>query len=113
MPAPAPGVAAVPPAALPPSLRSALRDINFQFDQYALTDDAKATLDELGQALKANPQFLVTIEGHADERGTVEYNLALALLALLLAVFGAGRISVDGLFRRRRPELAEDDDGLP
>ena len=68
----------VPPAALPPSLRSALRDINFQFDQYALTDDAKATLDELGQALKANPQFLVTIEGHADERGTVEYNLALA-----------------------------------
>jgi peptidoglycan-associated lipoprotein len=68
----------VPPAAVPPSLRSALRDINFQFDQYALTDDAKATLDELGQALKANPQFLVTIEGHADERGTVEYNLALA-----------------------------------
>ena len=69
---------AVPPAALPPSLRSALRDINFQFDQYSLTDDAKATLDELGQALKANPQFAVTIEGHADERGTVEYNLALA-----------------------------------
>ena len=68
----------MPPAALPPSLRSALRDINFQFDQYALTDDAKATLDELGQALNANPQFLVTIEGHADERGTVEYNLALA-----------------------------------
>jgi peptidoglycan-associated lipoprotein len=68
----------VPPAALPPSLRSALRDINFQFDQYALTDDAKATLDDLGQALKASPQFLLTIEGHADERGTVEYNLALA-----------------------------------
>ena len=67
----------MPPAALPPSMRSALRDINFQFDQYALTDDAKATLDELGQALKANPQFAVTIEGHADERGTVEYNLAL------------------------------------
>ena len=66
-----------PPAALPPSLRSALRDINFQFDQYGLTDDAKATLDELGQALKANPQFAVTIEGHADERGTVEYNIAL------------------------------------
>jgi peptidoglycan-associated lipoprotein len=35
------------------------------------------TLDELGQALKANPEFLVTIEGHADERGTVEYNVAL------------------------------------
>ena len=70
-------VAGLPPSALPPSLRSALRDVNFEFDQYSLTDDAKATLDELGQALKANPQFAVTIEGHADERGTVEYNLAL------------------------------------
>ena len=68
---------ALPPSALPPSLRSALRDVNFEFDQYSLTDDAKATLDELGQALKANPQFAVTIEGHADERGTVEYNIAL------------------------------------
>ena len=70
-------VAGLPPSALPPSLRSALRDVNFEFDQYSLTDDAKATLDELGQALKANPQFAVTIEGHADERGTVEYNIAL------------------------------------
>ena len=61
-----------------PRMRSAVRDVNFEFDQYSLTDDAKATLDELGQALKANPQFAVTIEGHADERGTVEYNLALA-----------------------------------
>jgi peptidoglycan-associated lipoprotein len=74
----APGpVAGLPPAALPPSLRSALRDVNFEFDRYSLTDEAKATLDELAQALKANPQFVVTIEGHADERGTVEYNLAL------------------------------------
>jgi peptidoglycan-associated lipoprotein len=74
---PGTGVAAIPPAALPPSLRSALRDINFEFDQYGLTNEAKASLDELAQALKGNPQFAVTIEGHADERGTVEYNMAL------------------------------------
>jgi peptidoglycan-associated lipoprotein len=67
----------VPPAALPPALRSALQDINFEFDRYALTDDAKRTLDGLAEALKANPQFTVLIEGHADERGTLEYNLAL------------------------------------
>ena len=49
----APGaVAGIPPAALPPSMRSAVRDVNFEFDQYSLTDDAKATLDELGQALR-------------------------------------------------------------
>jgi peptidoglycan-associated lipoprotein len=58
-------------------LRSALRDINYEFDRYALTEEAKRTLDDLGQALKANPQFTVLIEGHADERGTIEYNLAL------------------------------------
>jgi peptidoglycan-associated lipoprotein len=75
--APGAPVAGLPPAALPPSLRSALRDVNFEFDRYHLTDEAKAILDELAQALKANPQFVVTIEGHADERGTVEYNLAL------------------------------------
>ncbi len=71
------GVAAIPPAALPPALRSALQDINFEFDRYELTDEAKHALDELGTALKANPQFRVLIEGHADERGTLEYNLAL------------------------------------
>jgi peptidoglycan-associated lipoprotein len=70
-------VAGLPAAALPPSLRSVLRDINFEFDQYGLTNEAKAALDELAQALKANPPFAVTIEGHADERGTIEYNLAL------------------------------------
>jgi peptidoglycan-associated lipoprotein len=93
------GVAAIPPAALPPSVRSALRDINFQFDQYSLTDEAKATLDELAQALKGNPQFAVTIEGYADERGTAEYNLALgeqraqAARAYLVALgVDAGRI---------------------
>jgi putative oxidoreductase len=45
--------------------------------------------------------------------GGFEHNVALALLALLLAVFGAGRISVDGLFRRSKPDDAENDDGLP
>ena len=53
------------------------------------------------------------VNGDGTYAGGYEHNVALALLALLLAVFGAGRISVDGLFRRRRPELAEDDDGLP
>ena len=70
-------VAGIPAAALPPSLRSALKDVNFEFDQYGLTNEAKATLDELAQALKGNPQFAVTIEGYADERGTTEYNMAL------------------------------------
>jgi putative oxidoreductase len=42
--------------------------------------------------------------------GGYEYNIALALLALLLMVFGAGRISVDRLFSRTKPEPEAEDD---
>jgi peptidoglycan-associated lipoprotein len=76
-PAVPPPVAVVPPAALPPPLRSALRDIHYEFDRYEITEEAKRTLEDLAQALKANRDFSVLIEGHADERGTAEYNLAL------------------------------------
>jgi peptidoglycan-associated lipoprotein len=70
-------VAAVPPAALPPPVRSAIRDLHYEFDRYDLTTEARRLLEDLAQALKANPAFRVLIEGHADERGTTEYNLAL------------------------------------
>ena len=72
-----PPVAAVPPAALPPPMRAAIRDVHFEFDRYDLTGETTRTLEELAQALKANPAFDVLVEGHADERGTTEYNLAL------------------------------------
>jgi putative oxidoreductase len=42
--------------------------------------------------------------------GGYEYNVALCLIAMLLMVFGAGRISVDRLFRRSKVEAEEDDD---
>ncbi|MDD9877355.1 MAG: peptidoglycan-associated lipoprotein Pal [Magnetovibrio sp.] len=49
----------------------------FGFDQFNLTNDARQTLDKQVAWLKGNPSVTVTIEGHADERGTREYNLAL------------------------------------
>jgi peptidoglycan-associated lipoprotein len=58
-------------------VRAAIRDVHFEFDRYDLTGETKRTLEELAQALKANPAFDVLVEGHADERGTTEYNLAL------------------------------------
>lgn len=75
-PAPAP-VAAVPPAALPPPLRTVLRDIHFEFDRWELTPQARRILEELATVLKAFPTVSLRLEGHADERGTTEYNLAL------------------------------------
>ena len=49
----------------------------FEFDSSELTVDAQATLDAQAAWLMQYPDTNVTIEGHADERGTREYNLAL------------------------------------
>jgi peptidoglycan-associated lipoprotein len=54
-----------------------MRDVYFEFDRYELLETTRSALGELAQALRANPQLGLLLEGHADERGTPEYNLAL------------------------------------
>jgi peptidoglycan-associated lipoprotein len=54
-----------------------LVDVHFEFDKYDIRPEAAKMLDADAAWLKANPRHLVLIEGHCDERGTVEYNLAL------------------------------------
>ena len=54
-----------------------LDDVYFEFDQYTVTDAARAVLARHSEWLKARPAAKVTVEGHCDERGTTEYNLAL------------------------------------
>jgi len=49
----------------------------FDFDTSELTEDAKQTIERLAAWLRENPGTRLTVEGHADERGTREYNLAL------------------------------------
>lgn len=49
----------------------------FDTDQHTLSADAEFTLQRQAQWLASNPNTSVTIEGHADERGTRQYNLAL------------------------------------
>ena len=49
----------------------------FETDQTTLTQQAMATLDRQAQWLNQYPRYTFTVEGHADERGTREYNLAL------------------------------------
>jgi peptidoglycan-associated lipoprotein len=61
--------------ATPPS--SPLKDIFFDFDRSDLNAEARTTLRANAAWLKANPAARVEIEGHCDERGTSEYNLAL------------------------------------
>jgi peptidoglycan-associated lipoprotein len=52
-------------------------DVYFDFDKSALKDEARDKLARNGSLLKAHDKFDLLIEGHCDERGTAEYNLAL------------------------------------
>ena len=52
-------------------------NVYFDYDSSALSDAVKGQLQRNADLLKANAQFQIIIEGHCDERGTNEYNLAL------------------------------------
>ena len=54
-----------------------LGDIFFDYDQFELRGDARDRLAQNARFLTQHPEFILTIEGHADERGTNDYNLAL------------------------------------
>ena len=54
-----------------------LKNIHFDFDKYDIRPDDAKILDANAAWLKSRPDDLVLIEGHCDERGTIEYNLAL------------------------------------
>ena len=54
-----------------------LDDVFFDLDQSLLTEEAQKILQKNAEWLRSHPQLRILIEGHCDERGTVEYNLAL------------------------------------
>ena len=68
-PAPVEPAAPIPPPEMTPAF--------FGFDSYLLGDTAREALDQVAKLLRDHRQFEVSIEGHCDERGTSEYNLAL------------------------------------
>jgi len=74
---PAPSPLTPPPAAAPAPPASPLKDVFFDFDKFQIRDDQKAALDDNVAWLKTNSRVKISIEGHCDERGTPEYNLAL------------------------------------
>jgi peptidoglycan-associated lipoprotein len=75
--APAPPPPPPPPAPRQYAANPALEDIHFDFDQATIRRGDARILDASAAWLRANPTQLVLIEGHCDERGTNEYNLAL------------------------------------
>jgi peptidoglycan-associated lipoprotein len=72
--------AAAAAAAAAAGARSTLAEmIFFEYDQAEIRSDMQDILDRKAALLRANPGVTLRIDGHADERGTVEYNLALSL----------------------------------
>jgi peptidoglycan-associated lipoprotein len=67
-------------AAATAEVRSALMDlVFFDYDRAEIRSDMQDVMSRKAAALRANPNVTMRIEGHADERGSVEYNLALSL----------------------------------
>lgn len=52
-------------------------DVRFGYDSYALDDQGRSDLEANARVLKEQSDIRITLEGHCDERGTVEYNMAL------------------------------------
>jgi peptidoglycan-associated lipoprotein len=76
-PVPTPTPVPEPPAPVPSVTASDFTDVFFDLDSYALRDDAKVALDRAAKLLRDKADVSITLEGHCDERGTVEYNQAL------------------------------------
>jgi len=74
---PAPPVEAKPELDLNKIFYDAVRDAYFDFNKADIRQDARQALAATAELLRNYPQFRVTIEGHCDERGSTEYNLAL------------------------------------
>jgi peptidoglycan-associated lipoprotein len=68
------------PATPPESATSAAevtQPVYFAFDDYSLNSEGQGQLNKLGEFMKSSGKAVTQIEGHTDERGSVEYNLAL------------------------------------
>ncbi len=81
-PAPMAVTPATPPAAAPgvavtEEKPSQFDDVRFDFDKSEVKEDGRKTCQVVADYLKKNPRAKLLIEGHCDERGTAEYNMAL------------------------------------
>src|SRR5665213_264367 len=90
--------------------------VHFDYDAYAVTDEGRGVLQRQSAWLQKYPSVRVTIEGHCDERGTREYNLALgarranAVKEYLVSLgVSAGRLDTIS-YGKERPICTESDE---
>ncbi len=98
------------------ALKGAGRVIYFDFDSYVVKDEYRGTVDNYAKALAADRKKHLMIEGHTDERGGSEYNLALGqkravAVAKSLALLGAGQAQVEAVsYGKERPAVQGSDE---
>ncbi len=115
--APATAAPATPPRPSEFMENANLKDVYFDFDKYDIRADDAKVLDGNATWLKSNANNLVLIEGHCDERGTNEYNLALGerrakstMNYLVSQGIQANRITIIS-YGKERPVCSEKSEG--
>ena len=76
IPAPMPKAAEVPQEVVQEMIANFSR-VHFELDSSELDEQSKAALVDNAKLMQANPQVTIEVQGHADERGTTDYNVAL------------------------------------
>ena len=117
-PAPAATVSATAlPAHLDPkSAISIERSVYFDFDEFAIRTEYVALIERHGKYLAANPALAIKIEGHTDERGGTEYNLALGqrraeAVLRALRVYGVNASQMEAVsWGENRPKAPDHDE---
>jgi outer membrane protein OmpA-like peptidoglycan-associated protein/tetratricopeptide (TPR) repeat protein len=118
-PAPAPAVAPVVPANQPQAPREIdLTPVYFAFDNFKLTPDGEAQLKKIYQLMTDFPDVRVRLIGHADAKGTAEYNLGLSqkrakttLQYLVNLGIDPGRLSSTGMGEKNFVAINSNPDG--
>ena len=92
------------------------RVVYFDFDSFALKDEYRPTVENYAKALSADRKKRVAVEGHTDERGGREYNLALGqkraeVVARSMTLLGATDAQIEAVsFGKERPAVQGSDE---
>ena len=92
------------------------RIVYFDFDSYVVKDDYRPVIEANGKALAADRKRHVTVEGHTDDRGSSEYNLALGqrraeAVVKSLTLLGADQTQLEAVsFGKERPAVQGSDE---
>jgi len=111
--APSTGVAGtagtVAPHKDPANILAKQRSVYFDFDEYAIKDQYRPTIEAHAKYLQANRSLRITLQGNTDERGTREYNIALGqrradAVKKLMVLLGATEVQIETVsFGKEKP----------